>query len=362
MSDVAAPETTIDVWADIVGQAQAVEQLRAAAEAPVHAYLIVGPHGSGKLQLALAFAAALVSQGLDSVADADRAAELALAARHPDVRIVKRSGARILVEQADEIILEASRSAIESDRKVLILEEFHLVEDSVVGPMLLKTIEEPPDGVFFLVLADEVPPDLITIASRCVRIDVGPIPPDTIIERLVSEDVPREAAVRAAEAAAGDLRRARVLATDPQVATRHQWWSETPNRLDGHGARAVSQAMELLGLIDQAAEPLKERQAEEQAALEARIEQYGERGSGRKQMEEQHKRELRRQRTDELRWGLAVLARRYRDAIIDDPRPEYAVAVDRIQQMAEGLIRNPTERLQLQALLFDLPPLPPVGA
>lgn len=346
---------TIDPWADVVGQAHAVEQLQAAVGAPVHAYLLVGPHGSGKRQLALAFAGALLSEVLTSVEDADRAVALARAERHPDVKIIERVGPRITVGQADEIVLEASRSPIESSRKVLILDEFHLVEEA--GPKLLKTIEEPAAGVHFVVLADEVPPELVTIASRCVRIDLGPIPSAAIVARLVQEGVAEEAAVRAAAAAAGDLRRARVLATDPQVATRHTWWSETPSRLDGSGHRAVRQADELLGLIEQAAEPLKERHADESAALEARIEQYGERGSGRRQLEDQHKRELRRQKIDELRFGLAVLARQYRDAVVNDPRSEYAAAVDRIQQAAESLVRNPNERLQLQALLFDLPHL-----
>lgn len=351
----AAITPTIDPWADVVGQPAAVAQLQAAVAAPVHAYLLVGPHGSGKRQLALAFAGALLSEGLSSADDADRAIALAQEEKHPDIKIIERVGPYISAEQADGIVVEASRSPIESARKVLILDEFHLVEKA--GPKLLKTIEEPAAGVFFIVLADEVPPELVTIASRCVRIDLGPIATASVVARLVDEGVSEEIAHQAAEAAVGDLRRARILATDPQVATRHTWWSETPSWLDGSGHRAVERANELLGLIDQAAEPLQERHAEERAALEARIEQYGERGSGRRQMEDQHKRELRRQKTDELRFGLAVLARRYRDAVVRDPRPEYASAVDRIQQMAEGLIRNPNERLQLQALLFDLPPL-----
>jgi DNA polymerase-3 subunit delta' len=350
-----APRTTFDVWADVVGQDHAVGQLQAAVPSPVHAYLLVGPRGSGKRQLALSFAAALLSYGLDSAA-ADRAAELALHERHPDLKVVQRSGAYIRKPEAEVIIYEASRSPIEGPRKVLVLDEFHLVED--VGPLLLKTIEEPADGVVFVVLADEVPPELITIASRCVRLDLGPIPDEVIIERLRSEGVAADVAARAAHAATGDLRRARVLATDPGVARRQQWWHDTPSILNGSGNRAVERATELLELIEAAAEPLKARHAEERTALETRIEQYGERGSGRKAMEEQHKRELRRHRTDELRFGLSVLARRYRDAMVASPRAEYGQAVDRIQQMAEGLIRNPNERLQLVALLADLPPLP----
>src|SRR5262249_25505955 len=199
----------------VVGQDRVVDQLRRSVAAPVHAYLLVGPPGSGKRQVALAFAAALLSDGLEG-ADAERAVELALAQRHPDLVVVEREGAFIRVEQADAIIAEASRSAVEGRRKVLVLDEFHLVRD--VGPKLLKTIEEPPEGVVFVVLAEEIPTELVTIASRCLRLDLGPVPTAAIVERLVAEGIATEAATAAADAADGDLRRPRVLAADPAVA------------------------------------------------------------------------------------------------------------------------------------------------
>ena len=94
--------------------------------------------------------------------------------------------------------------------------------------------------------------------------------------------------------------------------------------------------------------------------LEARVAATGERGSGRKQIEEHHKRELRRHRVDELRSGLGVLAGAYRDALVREqlPRPEAAVnAVTRIHAALESMERNPNEPLLLQALLLDLPSL-----
>jgi DNA polymerase-3 subunit delta' len=210
----------------------------------------------------------------------------------------------------------------------------------------------------FVVLAEEVPTELVTIASRCVRIDLGPVPRGAVIERLVAEGLPADAAEVAADAADGDLRRARVLATDPQVATRHRWWHDVPAKLDGTGGRAVQLVDELLGLVDQAAEPLKAKHVVELAELEEHVERYGERGSGRRQLDERQKREVRRHRTDEVKFGLAVLARRYRDAVVADPLARYPAAVDRIQATSEGLVRNPNERLQLIALLWALPTIP----
>ena len=344
-------ESAIDVWGDVVGQPAAVAELQAAARAPVHAYLIVGPRGAGKRSLARAFAAALLS---DDRPDPDRAAALALAEEHPDLLVVERVGASISVAQADQIIERASRSPVEGVRKVLVLDEFHLVT-AVVGPKLLKTIEEPSAGTFFVVLVEEVTPDLVTLASRCVRIDVGPVPSEAIIERLVAEGVEPERADQAAIAAAGDLRRARVLAADDRLELRRRAWHDVPDRLDGTGSTAVQAVDDLLAMIDDAMAPLVARHEQELADLEERVAQMGERGAGRKDLVERHNREQRRYRADELRFGLTTLARRHRDELATSARPGHAIAaLDAIQSVAEGLVRNPNERLQLQALFVKL--------
>jgi DNA polymerase-3 subunit delta' len=194
-----------------------------------------------------------------------------------------------------------------------------------------------------------------------VRIEFSPIPEATIRDMLLSEGIGRGAATAAAQAAEGNLTRARVLAVDPGLMARRAAFAAIPSRLDGTGATVVALCNELSGLIDDAAAPLAERQADEATTLEARVAALGERGSGRKQLEERHRRELRRHRTDELRSGLAVVAGAYRDALIGGraPRPEAAIsAVHRIHRALEALDRNPNEVLLLQALLLDLPSLP----
>ena len=204
-----------------------------------------------------------------------------------------------------------------------------------------------------MVLVDDVPPELVTIASRCVRIDFGPVPAALVEATLVAEGVEEPAARVAAAAAGGDLDRARLLANDSGLAARRQAWHDIPRQLDGHGATVGAIVDELLGMIDAAAEPLAARQKQEAEQLQERIEQSGERGSGRKELEDRHKRELRRHRTDELRFGLATLGA-YRDRLVAGGTREVA-AVDVIQNLLEELIRNPNETLQLQALLLQLP-------
>ncbi len=134
------------IWDAVVGQPRAVERLTRAADQPVHAYLFVGPAGSTKKQAARAFAALLIG-GVDDPEARD--ARLALAGMHPDIREIERSGPAISAEQAREIVRLSSLAPIESDRKVLILAEFHLLRPEGAA-LLLKTIEEPPPSTIFI--------------------------------------------------------------------------------------------------------------------------------------------------------------------------------------------------------------------
>ena len=221
--------------------------LREAADrGPVHAYLFVGPSGSTKLEAARAFAAQVMSGAEDRD---HRDARLILRGEHPDVREVQRVGASILKPQAQEVVRVASMAPIEGARKVLILDEFHLLSPEGAAVML-KTIEEPPASTMFIILCDFVPNDLITISSRCARIDFRAIGADVIAARLLIEGINPSGAMVASKAALGSLDRARLLATDPALAERRKAFSGAPGRLDGTGAAATSVAAELLEMID----------------------------------------------------------------------------------------------------------------
>lgn len=348
------------LYAEVPGQERVVGQLLASAAAPVHAYLFTGPPGTGKRKAALGFAASLLCP---HGGDGDcRACRQALDGTHVDLIVVERAGASITKEQAADIIRMASRSPAEGRRKVIVLVDFHLVQDA--GPMLLKTIEEPPASAVFVILADHVPPELVTIASRCVRLEFVPLSEARIQSVLQAEGVAPEAAADAASASGGRIDRARLLASDPEVVARRAAWSGLPARLDGTGATVVLLAAELLELVSRVgAEGLAAREAAEMAALEQRSEVTGERltASARKEVEDRFKRERRRVRTDELRWGLATLAAAYRDRALaaSNPRTVRAAldAAGAISEVEEALIRNPNEPLLLQALLLRLQPL-----
>lgn len=356
MSDTAASQA-IDVWSGVVGQDHAVAQLQAASKNPVHAYLLVGPMGSGKRAVAAAFAAALLGNDAESRgADADRARRLALDESHPDLHVFAPEGLAILVKDAEAIIKAASRSPIEGSRKVLVLTEFEKVDQA--GPVLLKTIEEPSASTVFVILAEEVPPELVAIASRAVRIDLGAVPLDAMVAALVAAGASPDTAAAAAAASTGDLLRARLLVEDPSLDVRRDAWSTIPLRVDGTGSTAAQLVDEVLAHIDAAQEPVDVRQKTETVELAQQIDDLGLPRGTLKDLETRHKRQVRRHRRIELRFGLAMMAATYRDRLVtvDDPTP-LLDAIGRLGDAAEAIDRNPNELLLLQALVAGLPPL-----
>ncbi len=349
----------------VVGQATAVDQLRATARRPVHAYLQVGPPGVGQEALVRGFAAALLCpSGGDGVCSTCRRS---LAGVHPDLVEVHRSGASLSVEDARRVVKLAQRRPLEARRQVVVVSDLHLAR--VAAPVLLKTLEEPAGETVFVMLAEFVPPELVTIASRCIRIDLPPVSSEALITWLVGQGVEAEPAAAIALAARGSVDRARLLVDDPDFAARRMLWRDVPTRLDGTGATAAALATELLASAEQAVAPLRAVHESEMQDLVAQAEASGERGvAGRKDIEDHYKREERRWRTDELKAGLGVLAAAYRDRLVTEVTGqrastparvgervnELAGAVGHIEEVCAEMVRNPNESLMLEALLVRL--------
>ena len=359
-TDLPAPE----LFAGVVGQPAAVAVLRASARHPVHAYLFCGPPGSGIRTAARAFAAALVCP--DGGCGVCPSCRQALAGHHPDVVQVERTGASLGVADARRLVGLAQRKPFSSARQVLIVADVHLATQS--APALLKTVEEPPPTTVFVLLAEDVPPELVTVASRCVEVTFPPVPTADIAEWLVGRGVAAERARLIAEGADGDIDRARLLAEDEGYLARLELWRSLPSQLDGHGATAAAAARRLLAAVDVALEPLRAEHAAELQRLAEQAEAMGERAAaGRKDVTDRQSREERRWRADELRAGLGVLARAYRDrqsdavfgtgvagGVATAELRSCQSAVRLIDEAAGSLRRNPNETLLLEALLTRL--------
>jgi DNA polymerase-3 subunit delta' len=281
--------------------------------------------------------------------------------------MVERTGAALDVEEARSVVTRAQRLPVEASRQVLVLTDLHLAAKA--APVLLKTVEEPPPGTVFVLVADDLPPALATIVSRCIQIPFDPVPGAALVGWLVGQGVEPDHAAAVAHASGGRLDRARLLVSDAGFVARQDRWRSVPSRLDGTGAMAVVVSDELLVSVDEGLAPLREQHARELAVLADQADQMGARGiQGRRQIEDRHKREERRWRTEDLRFGLAILAGMFRDRLVavaesgstagtpggSGDRQRAARHVDAIEQASGSLDRNANEALLMEALMVEL--------
>ena len=352
-----------NVWASVLGQRAAVERMRAAVASPVHAYMFVGPRGAGKRALALAFASELLVQS-DSRAHlnterAERHRRLALKAAHPDMFMLDPSGNHLRVDaEAATLVAEAYRTPVECSRKVLIVNRFHTAT-AAAAASLLKSLEEPIPTTVWVLLAEQVLPEHVTIASRCVQVDFVQLTKDEVAAVLVAENaISQERADAVAVSSNGNLERARILVADKNVEKRRSAWWSVPDRLDGTGASVAVLVDELCGMIADATSALDAAHKKELASLAEHAKKFSTNTGTKRGVEERHRREHRQQRTDELRLGLLTLTGRYRSELAAASNVITAAdgiaAIDRIRLTSEELIRNPNESLALHALFLSL--------
>tara|TARA_B100000579_G_scaffold384415_1_gene354851 strand:- start:72 stop:1106 length:1035 start_codon:yes stop_codon:yes gene_type:complete len=340
-----------DSFEGIIGQRPAISVLRNAVSAPLPAYLFVGPSGCGARTAATRFAAELLAAGSE---DPERHKRLAIAEEHPDFILFERNGPALSVDQAKEIVRVATTSPYESNKKVVFVEDVHLAFSS--APMILKVLEEPPPTTLFILTAEEIPVGIATIASRCTRVEFEPISPKELVEQLVVLGAELENAAMIAEAANGSIDRATLLASDEAALDRWNAWSELHSVLDGSGSSAAEAADRLLTMVDAATAPLQHRHEQESKDLDERAERFGERGLGRRSLEDRHKRELRRLRTDELLMGMAALGNAISKGITNgsiDPRSG-SRSLALITSASQDIRRNGNERLLMQRLFATL--------
>jgi DNA polymerase-3 subunit delta' len=332
----------VSVFADLVGQDEAVDTLRAAAEsaarlvagaatgtgAMTHAWIFTGPPGSGRSVAARAFAAALECDRGGVGCGECHGCHTVLGGTHADVRFVVPEGLSIGVGEMRALVLRAGTAPSGGRWQVVIIEDADRLTEQA-GNALLKAIEEPPPRTVFLLCTPSTHPDdiSVTIRSRCRVVPLRQPSAEAVAEVLVRRDgVAPETAMWVAAASQGHVGRAKRLANDPEARARREAVLAVPRRLTGVGAAFDAASAVIEAAEAEAAAAVVDSDTSERSALEQAL---GAGGTGRgaagamrgaagqlKDLERRQKSRATRSQRDALDRALVDLAGFYRDVLI----------------------------------------------
>lgn len=178
----------------------------------VHAYMIVGPEGSGKRTLAAYLSKAVLCEGKYSPCGQCRGCRLTLTDNHPDALAYGPEGRSLGVATVRKIIEDLSVRAYYGRRTVVIEDGEKMT--SQAQNALLKILEEPPEGTVFFLLVRDANRMLPTIRSRCQLMRMGLLTPEQAAAVLEKRGISREMALEAAEFAGGVVGQALRMAED----------------------------------------------------------------------------------------------------------------------------------------------------
>ena len=176
------------VFEDVVGQEHIERTLKNAIDQGKvsHAYLFCGPRGTGKTTTARLLAKALLCEhGPTSSPDGTCQSCVDIAeGQHPDVYELDAASRTGVENVREEIIGRVNFAPSRGSKKVYIIDEVHMLSTAAFNA-LLKTMEEPPEHVIFILATTEVQKVPVTILSRCQRYDFTRITADDIAGRLL---------------------------------------------------------------------------------------------------------------------------------------------------------------------------------
>lgn len=211
----------MSVWDSLVGQKPLIDMLSRIAQGDpsqiTQSWLICGPPGSGRSNMARAFAAALESPDHGMSAEPTRVTQQVLAGTHPDVTVLTTNKVTIGIDQVREIITTSEQMPATAPWRIIIIEDVDRMLERTTN-VLLKEIEEPAEHCIWLLCAPSAQDVLPTIRSRTRIVNLAVPSTQAVAGFLTSTtNVEPKVAQRAARLAEGHIGIAKLYATDERV-------------------------------------------------------------------------------------------------------------------------------------------------
>ena len=253
----------MSLWDELIGQADAVQLLQqaAATEHPAHAWLIVGPPGSGRSNLAYAFAADLLDAGKGDRADREHTRRLVENRAHPDLSALSTDRVIITIDEVRKLVTDSYYAPSTGRYRVVVVEDADRMTERTSNVML-KALEEPPESTIWVLCAPSEADLLPTIRSRVRTVRLRVPEAADVAELLMQRDgIAADIAADAARLAQSHVGMAHRLAVSAEARERRDSSIRNVLAVDS-AASAVFVAGELYKIAEADAKDLAGEQGE----------------------------------------------------------------------------------------------------
>ena len=331
------------VLRDVVSQPEAVEQLLGSTgqgSEVHHAWLFTGPPGSGRSQLALAFAASLLCA--DGGCGTCNSCQMIQSRNHPDVQVLNTERVLISIDEVTEFIEKSIQMPAIGKYRIMVIEDADRMSERTSN-LLLKSLEEPPKGTIWMICAPSEADLLPTIRSRVRRVQLKVPTVEAVAQLLVEKyGIGLQLAQQSAAQAQSHVGMARRLASNAGARDRRsQALKAVLSITDIPSAMAVSDSLAKLAESDGAQLTAEQDEAERKALFLAMgvSEESKLNPSSRAQLrrlEEAQKRRATRSKRDGLDRILIDLMGLYRDVLtVQLGAGEPLINVDLVQEITK---------------------------